>query len=379
MAPAVLRREHPAFYVLGFVARLPLAPLATLVYVAAVTGSFTFAGIAGAAQSVAGAVGGPLAGLLADRFGHGRVGAVLAVSNAAALTAMIAVAHSDRIAILGAATVAGLTQPIVAAQVRVHWSRALRGSDALTDAYSYETVADETSWVLGPFLVGVIGLIAPAAPVAAAAILLVGTTLPFALRYGPPAIPLQARRDAPAQAMPWRGIAAMVVAMAALGAVFGAVQTGVTAYAQETGQPAAAGLIYAVLGIGSAAAGGACGLLPRSFSLRTRYLVFAAAMCAGSLPLLVLPVPAAIAILSVTIAPYMISLYALTERLAPPHRAGLALTLLCAGGPTGTAAGRAVAGVLADQHGSAGAVAVAPIAAGVALVLALASRPWRGC
>lgn len=371
MATSVLRREHPGFFVLGFAARLPLAPLATLVYIAAATGSFTFAGIAGAAQGIANAVGGPVAGLLADRFGHARVGAAMAVSNAAALSAMILVPHADRATILAAAALAGLTQPIVAAQVRVHWSRALRGSDALPKAYAYETVADETSWVLGPFLVGVIGLIAPAAPVAAAALLLLAATLPFALRYGPPAISLQARRAVAAAPLPWRGIAALVMAMAALGAVFGAAQTGVTAYAQEIGQPGAAGLIYALLGIGSAAAGAACGLLPSSFPLRRRYLVFAAAMSAGSLPMLVLPVPVAVAILSVTIAPYMISLYAMTERLAPPDRAGLALALLCAGGPTGTAAGRAVAGVLADAHGSAGALVVLPIAAGAALVLAL--------
>lgn len=373
MATSILRREHPAFFVLGFVARLPLAPLATLIYVSAVTGSFTFAGIVGAAQSVATAVGGPVAGLLADRFGHRIVGAVLAISDAAALTVMILAAHDDRTTILVAATLAGLTQPIVGTQVRVHWSRVLRGDDRLTNAYSYETVADETSWVVGPFLVGVIGLIAPSAPVAAAAILVIAATLPFALSYGPPAIPRERSRGVPAAALPWGAIAVMIAAMAALGAVFGAAQTGVTAYAQEIGQPGAAGLVYAVLGVGSAVAGAACGLLPRSFSLRRRYLVFAAAMCIGSLPLLVLPVPVAIAILSITIAPYMISLYALTEQLAPPHRAGLALTLLSAGGPVGTAAGRAVAGMLADAHGSAGALVVAPIAAAAALVLALLS------
>jgi MFS family permease len=68
----------------------------------------------------------------------------------------------------------------------------------------------------------------------------------------------------------------------------------------------------------------------------------------------------------------MISLYALTERLAPADRATVALTILCAGGPLGTATGQLLAGYLADGHGSAGAFLVAPIAATAALLLAVA-------
>jgi hypothetical protein len=42
--------------------------------------------------------------------------------------------------------------------------------------------------------------------------------------------------------------------------------------------------------------------------------------------------PAGIAPASFTVAPCMISLYALTERLAPAGRAAIAMTVLCAGG-----------------------------------------------
>ncbi|MFC4949542.1 MFS transporter [Pseudonocardia sp. GCM10023141] len=385
MSPAVLRLAHPGFFVLGFLARLPIAPLGTLVFVASATGSFAFAGIAGAAQGLASAAGGPLLGALADRYGHPVVGAAGALCTAAALVWLIIAVDVDRTAVVAAAALAGLTQPPTGALVRVYWSRLLRERSApgqLAAALSYETVADETSWVVGPFLVGALGLFGPIVPLATGAALLVAATLPFALRYGPPAIPPPQQRAALAETtgspepMPWRDLGMLFLAMAALGAVFGAVQTGVTVYAETTGRPDAAGLIYALLGVGSAVAGMACGLLPARFSLRARYLVFAATLLLGSLPLLGVgvgfAVPLAVAILSVTIAPYMISLYALTERLAPRHRAGLAIATLCAGGPTGTAAGRGIAGVLADQHGSAGAFAVAPAAAGLALLLALA-------
>lgn len=168
----------------------------------------------------------------------------------------------------------------------------------------------------------------------------------------------------------------MFLAMAAMGAMFGAVQTGVTAYANNSGQPGTAGLLYAVFGIGSALAGAACAWLPSRFALRHRYVTFAATLLLGGLTLAVgdrlHAVPAAVAVAGVTVAPYMISLYALTERLAPADRATVAMTILCAGGPLGTAAGQALAGYLADRHGSAGSFLVAPIAATAALLLALA-------
>ncbi|MEU3520937.1 hypothetical protein ABZ770_37730 [Streptomyces sp. NPDC006654] len=69
----------------------------------------------------------------------------------------------------------------------------------------------------------------------------------------------------------------------------------------------------------------------------------------------------------------MISLYALTERIAPAERAAVAMTILCAGGPLGTAAGQAVSGGLADTHGVNGALLVALIAAAGALLLALSA------
>ncbi|MGW1255685.1 hypothetical protein ACWD5Q_10960 [Streptomyces sp. NPDC002513] len=69
----------------------------------------------------------------------------------------------------------------------------------------------------------------------------------------------------------------------------------------------------------------------------------------------------------------MISLYDLTERLAPAERAAVAMTILCAGGPLGTAAGQAVSGALAETHGTGGALVVALAVAAGALLLALSA------
>nr|WP_186785335.1 MFS transporter [Streptomyces misionensis] len=135
--------------------------------------------------------------------------------------------------------------------------------------------------------------------------------------------------------------------------------------------------MYAEFGIGSALAGAACAWLPSRFTLRARYVSFAATLFAGMLVLFLgaqlVSVPAAVAVASFTVAPYMISLYALTERLAPTERAAVAMTILCAGGPLGTAAGQAVSGNLAQSHGVEGALLVVLIVATSALLLALSA------
>ncbi|MET8953276.1 hypothetical protein [Streptomyces sp. NPDC004533] len=202
------------------------------------------------------------------------------------------------------------------------------------------------------------------------------STLPFALLHADRTKQQLPTRDHKMPHLPLRPLAVLFLAMVAMGAVFGSVQTAVTVYADTIDKPGAAGLVYAEFGIGSAAlAGAACAWLPGRFSLRARYVSFAATLFAGMLILFVgarlLPVPIAVAPASFTVAPYMISLYALTERLAPAERATVAMTVLCAGGPLGRAGGQAVSGGLAETRGVEGALLVALVVAAGALLLAL--------
>ncbi|MFK0151302.1 MFS transporter [Streptomyces sp. NPDC090493] len=371
---ALLRTAGVGFFLLGFLARLPYASsaLSTLVLLQASTHSYAFAGLASAGQSLATGAGGPVVGLLADRHGHRRVGVLAALANIAAWAALLAASHGGRAGMLGAAVLVGLTQPQVGPLVRVHWARLVRDrGDLLPVALSYEAAADELCFVVGPAVVGVLAALSPLAPAATTLLLLATTALPFALRLAGGDTPGARAEGRP---LPRRPLAALFLAMAAMGAVFGGVQTTVTVYADTLGEPGAAGLLYAEFGVGSALAGAACAWLPRGFSLRARYVCFAGALCAGMVTLFagvrVLPLPVVVPVASVTVAPYMITLYALTERLAPPERAAVAMTVLCAGGPLGTAAGQALAGSLAEGQGTEGGLLVALWAATGAFLLA---------
>ncbi|MDI1465565.1 MFS transporter [Catellatospora sp. KI3] len=385
----LVRLTGPWFLVLAFLARLPAAmgPLGVITLVVAATGSYGTAGLAAAAFGLGAAVGGPVVGTLADRYGQRTVGVTAAALDALAYAALVAaVLGGHRTAVLPLAALAGFAMPQVGPLVRVRWAVLLgeHGQQRrLPTAMAYEGAVDEASFLAGPALVGTLALTGHAgAPLLVAAVLTLLAAIPFALhRTAPPVVRLPrtpGRADA-AQRLPLGRVAVLVAAMSVIGVVFGATQTAVTAFADAIGTPGSAGLIYAVLGVGSALAGLAMAWLPASFGPVSRYVASAAALVAGAAALLlagsVVTAVAAVIVLGVTAAPYLISGYALAGRLSPPRRAGMVMTLLASGVVAGVSLGAALAGRLADLVGYRSAFAVPLAAALVGLLLALLAAP----
>jgi MFS family permease len=157
----LVRAVPPPFFLLGLIARLPYAitPLATLGLLHSATGSYTFAGAAAAAQSLATAAGGIGVGIAADRLGPRTVGVTAAIGHAACAAALVASTGADQPVMVAAVIAVGLTQPAVGPLARVHWARLLRSTGRaglLPTALSYETAADELGFVAGPVLVGLL-------------------------------------------------------------------------------------------------------------------------------------------------------------------------------------------------------------------------------
>ena len=90
------------------------------------------------------------------------------------------------------------------------------------------------------------------------------------------------------------------------------------------GLPGMAGLVHATLGVGSAVAGVATAFLPERIGLERRMLGAAAALLLLSLPLLLvdgLPALAVtVALLGCAVAPLMIAVFSLAERVVAPAR-----------------------------------------------------------
>ena len=82
---------------------------------------------------------------------------------------------------------------------------------------------------------------------------------------------------------------------------------------------------------------------------------------------------AALGLLGFAVAPYMISVFTLAERITPIQRTGAAMTVLAGTTGFGYAVGSSVAGRLADWGGHTPAFAVTVSAGALATILALAA------
>jgi MFS family permease len=370
------------------IARLPVAMLGIglLVHAEHLTGSLAAGGAVAAAYAIATGVGGPLLGRLVDRRGQTAV-LVLSAMAAGGLLGVVALLPSDAPlgTVVALATAVGLATPPLGACARALVPSLVDDPQTVRVAYTIDATAVEFTWVFGPPLALGLGAVASTGVALAAAgtVLLAGTlvfaSLPASRRWRPSASttrPAGGSLRAP-------GMRTLVLVLAATGVVFGAAEVGVTAAADALASTAAAGPLLAVWGAGSLVGGvlatrlgggtdSASGLLLVLVALASGHLALAAA--AGSVAALALTLFAA----GTAIAPAYASVYTIVERVAPAGTVTEAFAWLSTAVATGTAAGAAVAGMLADGAGPAAAFVLAGGAGAVAvLVTALRTTTLR--
>ena len=376
------------YVLIAFVARLPLAmaQMATLLLVAQVSGSYGAGGAAAGAFAVVNAIISPLAGALTDRIGQRPVLLIQSAGGTVSLVALVLLswAQVPWQVLAGVAGLAGLFLPQVGSLARVRWREIARARGAerftlLSTAFSYEGAADEASFVLGPAIVGTVAaLVSPAGALLLAAAGLGIFATWFALHPTAGLVPGHRGRGE----VTGPRVSALLIGLATgqliVGTIFGSVQAGTTALATEAGEPGLAGLLHALLGVGSVVAGLAIVMLPERFRLADRLPVFAAGLAVLTLPLLAVGSVGALAgvllVLGLAVAPYMITLFSACERVVDPGRLGAAMTVLAAATSLGYALGSSTAGHLADLGGYPAAYRVPVLAGTSALVLSLVLR-----
>jgi predicted MFS family arabinose efflux permease len=281
------------------------------------------------------------------------------------------------------AALAGLTMPQVGPLARVRWrpitARTGGRQRRLVDvAFSYEGAADEASFAIGPALVG-IGVVAvsPSGALLLAAGMLAIFGTAFAL-HRTARVEGADRLALPTGRLLTPVLFVLIAAQLLIGTLFGATQTGTTVLATDAGQPGVAGLVHATLGVGSALAGIATAFIPERIGPERRILGAAAGLFVLSLPLLLvdsLPgLVAVVAVLGCAVAPFMIGVFTLGERVVAPSRVATAMTVLASSTGLGYAVGSTIAGRLADHHGYTAAFAVTVSAMAVALGLVVLAQ-----
>ena len=384
-----------AYWPIAFLARLPFAMMTVgvLMLVVAATGSVALGGLTSAAVGIGVVIAGPVIGDLVDRHGQRVVLVPVGLVNGIllALFPFVVMGGMPQWALLSLAATIGLTAPQAAAMSR---SRLLvivrdliapgRRARTLSRMMAYESAADETAFVIGPFLVGILAaLIAPWAPIAIAAALSFAFVTAFAVHPTVRATrtsddgDTRAGAGASAERAPLREVLhgrvlVLVAAAFAVGMFFGATLTSLTAFAQAHGDGSEAGLLYGLMGIGSAALALAVGALPARFALHRRWLAFAAVLTASAVGYAMAGTYAfvivALLIMGLGVGPTLVTLFNLAGERAPSGRAATTLTMMGSALTLAQALSSAGTGWIAETGALPLAMAL-PAVAGVAVLL----------
>ena len=393
--PTLLRIAGLPYFLIAFIARLPFAMMVVgvLTVVVSARGSLSLGGLTSAAVGLGTACFGPLLGAAADRFGQRAVLTLLAVANAAMLvlfTLVVYGAAADPFVLLSAFGI-GATAPQVAPLSRSRLVTMITDrmpevgrSRTISGTMAYESAADETVFVFGPFLVGILAsAIAPWAPLVVAAGLTVLFVGAFALHPSARAVSLH--RDADGRAPSAVSelfrpqLLIIVLGILGVGIFFGTMLTALTSFMADRDAPEQAGLLYGVMGVGSAVLALGVAWLPPRFSMRARWLVFAGILLAGTLLLPFVDSPAtmmvALAIMGVGIGPTLVTQYSFGAARSPLGRSATVMTMLGSGVVVGQSIGAAVAGELAESVGTSAALVLPIIAALITFAAGLLN--WR--
>jgi Major Facilitator Superfamily len=373
-----------AFFLTAAVGRVGIAmtSLGIVWLVHARTGSYATAGLVTGGFAVAESMAGPQLARLIDRFGQSRVlpPALLAHGMAVAtLLALVAAGAPDWLMTVGG-VLAGATIPQLGALSAARWAALLHGerAAALPTAFALESLANEVAYLAGPALVSILGASGyPAVGTMLAAALIVAGGLCFAAqrRTAPPTSGA-ARPGPTGRSLLRPGFAVLVGVNLAIGGFFGAIPISVTAFAVEHGAAGTAAALLAASSCASLLAGWLYGLRWWRTAPRVQLAVVAAGLAIGCLPLLVVGSPLelglGVALTGLAIPLILVLCSVLAEAAVDRAVLTQAFVWLNSASAAGSAGAAAAAGWAVDTFGAHGGFAVAAMATGVMVVLAVA-------
>ncbi|RZU32501.1 MFS transporter [Blastococcus saxobsidens] len=388
---ALIRSAGLSYFPLAFVARLPFAMMivGVLTLVVAERGSVTLGGLNSAFAGLGTALAGPLLGAVVDRFGQRRVLVPVGLTNAALLGVfpLVVAGTAADVVVLALSVLIGASAPQIAPMSRTRLMAIIRRSvqpdrreKVLSGTMAYESAADEMVFIVGPFLVGLLATaIAPWVAIAGASALTFVFVTAFALH--PSGRLHQGTNEthteqAPARELVRFKLLTVVVGTLGVGLFFGATLTSLTGFLAADGDGDSAGLLYGIMGIGSAVLALGTAALPQRFALRARWLAFGSLLLAGALLYAnagsVTGLVVALAILGCGVGPTLVTLYSLAAAHSPAGRSATTMTMLGSAIVVGQALTSAVTGLVVDRLGPDAALAAPSLAAAIVVAAAVA-------
>ena len=375
------------FSAAGVIGRMPMSMfgLGTVLLISASTGKYGIAGAVSATGSLGYAIISPRVARLVDRRGQRRVLLPLVAIFVLATVALILAVelHGPVWAYFVPGAVAGSTMPALGTMVRARWSVLLAGSPQLHAAFSFESVADELCFIIGPAAVTLLATeVYSASGVGVAAVLCLVGTLWFTAQRGtePAVTPRSVTRVAPRRGRAAAGLPVLVPIYLFLGMMFISIDLSTVDFAQRAGHKPLAGLILGVYAFGSATGGLWYGSRRWRSPLVNRFALTLCLTVTGVCTFWLMPnllvLTCVIYLCGLAIAPTLIAGFSLLEAQAVAERKTEAMAWLSSGIGVGVACGASVVGFLLDAHGYHWGYLFAAACGIISATIALAGRRW---
>lgn len=367
------RPSVPRLLTAAVVGRLPvgMGALALFLLVRQSGGSYATAGFAVGASTIAGCFGAPLLGRLVDRHGQTRILVPAMLVQVAALSLLALLTPAGGPLLFGLCALYGFFAPPLAASLRAMWAELLPERSQLQRAYSLDSTAQETIWILGPVLAASLAgwydaripLLVMAASVAGGVVWFTTSSRSRswrAARVG------ERHLLGPLQATPVRRV---LLAVLGLAFAWGSLELAIAAFADSRGENP--GLLLSIWAVGSVVGGLAFAARRWGGSAQRMLVILLALNLAG---FLILPLAgddvqlgALLAITGIVNAPVIATLYTLIEELSPRGTVTEAFTWVSTTFLAGISAGVALSGVVSDAYGPKSAFALAVLGGGAAV------------
>jgi MFS family permease len=371
------------FVVGAFLARVggAMFGVAVIVMVSSRRDSYGLAGAVSAVGLLVLAGAGPLIGRLIDKHGQRRVARPFVFVSTTAGAVCVACS------LLGAPTWTlfvsyGVSAflPEMGPLTRARWAHILRDEpDRLHTAMSFEQVADEAGFVIGPVVaVALATAVLPEAGLIAAFVLFaVGTLVVLASRDTEPVVvPHEDRPHGMALRRP--GLGLLAVALTMTGVIFGANEVVAVGVADAAGRKSFSSVILALFALGSMVAGLLYGARQFRQSLVRRLAITAAGMFVLEVPVLLVRDLWGLALVMLVAgsatAPMLITAMTLTQRILPPALVTEGMAVVVTGILVGISLGTAVGGWAVEHLGPHQAYAVPVVAGAVAVAVVVLGR-----
>jgi predicted MFS family arabinose efflux permease len=360
--------------------------VAVIVMLSERRGSFGLAGAVSAVGLAVLAVAGPVIGRLVDKHGQRRVALPFVLVSAACGLTVVVLSWRDAPAwtlFLFYGLSAVLPEP--GPMSRARWAHIFRHEpQRLHTAMSFEQVADEASFVVGPVLAVLVSTLwFPEAGLLLAELLFTAGMLTFlaARATEPPVVPHADRPTGFAVRRP--GLLLVATALVMTGVIFGANEVIAVAYAKEAGQTGFASVILGAFALGSTLAGIVFGSRVFRSTMTRRLVIAATGMFVLEVPALLVdglwPLAVVMFVAGSATAPLLITSLSLAQRLVPKALVTEGMAVAVTGILIGISAGSAVGGWAIEAWGAQLAYAVPVVSGGLALALiALRYRHLEG-